>query len=159
MKKFVNHVDHVAWVSRPETIEANVRELEKLSGARLTRFERADMGLVLYISWEAGLEVMAPSAYATEANQPLRDWLEQKGEGVIFVIFGVADLERHKARLEALGCEVGPLVDDHETSPWHHQLVLRERQAGLVMNTNFVLGDIDYADDVVTFVEVQASPE
>jgi len=151
MKKFVNHVDHVAWVSRPENIEANVKALEKLSNARLTRFERRDMGLILYISWEAGLEIMAPSEEPTEANQPLREWLETRGEGVMFVIFGVADLEAHKARLEALGCEVGPLVDDHSSSPWHHKLVLRERQAGLVMNTNFVLGDIDYAEDVVSF--------
>jgi hypothetical protein len=74
MKKFVNHVDHVAWVSRPETIEANVRELEVLSNAQLTRFERQDMGLILYISWEGGLEVVAPSVQPTEANQPLRDW-------------------------------------------------------------------------------------
>jgi hypothetical protein len=151
MKKFVNHVDHVAWVSHPETIEANVSELEALSGARLTRFQRDDMGLILYISWEAGLEVMAPSPKRTEANQPLRDWLETRGEGMMFVIFGVRDLEAHKTRLEALGFEVGPLVDDHESAPWHHQLVLRERQAGLVMNTNFVLGDIDYADSVVAF--------
>lgn len=69
----------------------------------------------------------------------------------MFVIFGVKDLELHKARLEGLGFEVGPLVDDHPSSPWHHQLVLRERQAGLVMNTNFVLGDIDYAEGVIGF--------
>jgi hypothetical protein len=151
MKKFVNHLDHVAWVSRPETIERNVMELEKLSGVRLTRFERQDMGLILYISWEAGLEVMAPSPMPTEANRQLRDWLETRGEGVMFVIFGVKDLEAHKARLEALGFAVGPLVDDHASAPWHQKLVLQERQAGLVMNTNFVLGDIDYAEGVVSF--------
>ena len=122
MKKFINHLDHVAWVSHPENIEANVRQLERLSNARLTRFERRDMGLLLYISWEAGLEVMAPSSgQTTEANQPLRDWLEAKGEGIMFVIFGVADLDAHKARLEAMGCPVGPLVDDHADSPWHPQ--------------------------------------
>ena len=53
MKRFVDHIDHVTWISRPETIEANVAELERLTGARLTRFERQDMGFVMYLSWEA----------------------------------------------------------------------------------------------------------
>jgi len=151
MKKFTNHVDHVAWISRPETLEANVAELEKLTGAKLTRFERQDMGFVMHISWEAGLEVVSPLPEPTEFNQWLRDWLETRGEGVMSVIFGVKDLQAHKARLEALGCEVGPLLDDHPDSPWHGKLTLWERQAGAVMNTALVLGDIDYADGVVPF--------
>jgi len=151
MKKFTNHIDHVAWISRPETLEANIAELEKLTGAKLTRFERRDMGFVMYISWEAGLEVVSPLPEPTEFNQWRRDWLETRGEGVMSVVFGVKDLEQHKARLEALGFEVGPLMDDHPDSPWHDKLTLWERQAGVVMNTAFVLGDIDYADGVVPF--------
>lgn len=151
MKKFRNHIDHVAWISRLETIEANVRELEKLSGAKLTRFERKDMGFVMYISWEAGLEVVAPLDEPTEFNQMLRDWLETRGEGVMSVVFGVKDLEKHKKRLEALGFEVGPLMDDHPDSPWHDRIVLWERMGGVVMNTGFILGDIDYADDMIPF--------
>ena len=42
-------------------------------------------------------------------------------------------------------------LDDHPDSPWHDTLVLWERTAGAVMNTNFILGDIDYADDVIPF--------
>ena len=122
MKKFSNHIDHVAWISRPENLEANVAQLEKLADAKLTRFERKDMGFVMYISWEAGLEVVAPLEVPTEFNQMLRDWLETRGEGVMSVVFGVRDLDRHKARLEALGFEVGPLMDDHPDSPWHNKL-------------------------------------
>ena len=151
MKKFTNHIDHVAWISRPENLEANIAQLEKLTGAKLARFERKDMGFIMYISWEAGLEVVAPMAEPTEFNQWLRQWLETRGEGVMSVVFGVRDLDKHKARLEALGVPVGPLMDDHPDSPWHDQLVLWERQAGEVMNTAFVLGDIDYADDVIPF--------
>ncbi|CAN7316622.1 hypothetical protein LJR225_001782 [Phenylobacterium sp. LjRoot225] len=151
MRKFTNHIDHVAWISWPETLEANIAELEKLAGAKLTRFERQDMGFVMYISWEAGLEVVSPLPEPTEFNQWLRDWLDTRGEGVMSVVFGVRDLERHKARLEALGFEVGPLMDDHPDSPWRDTLTLWERQAGVVMNTNFILGDIDYADGVIPF--------
>ena len=155
MKKFLNHVDHVAWISRPENLDANVAKLEKLTGAKLARFSRKDMGFTMCISWEAGLEILAPSAQPTQFNQPLRDWLATRGEGVMFVIFGVKQLEQHKARLEALGVEVGPLMDDHPDSPWHDKLVLRERAAGILMNSCFVLGDIDYADGLISFDEVK----
>ena len=151
MKKFTNHIDHVAWISRADTVEANVARLEQLAEAKLTRFERKDMGFVMYINWEAGLEVVAPLKEPTEFNKILRDWLDTRGEGVMSVVFGVRDLNKHKARLEALGFAVGPLMDDHPDSPWHHKLVLWERMAGDVMNSCFILGDIDYADGVIPF--------
>jgi len=151
MKKFINHVDHVAWLSRPENLDANVAQLEKLTGATLTRFSRADMGFTMCISWEAGLEVVAPHEERTDFNSWLWSELEAKGEGVTSVVFGVKDLDAHKARLAKLGFEVGPLMDDHPDSPWHNKLVLWERMAGEAMNTNIILGDIDYADDVIPF--------
>jgi hypothetical protein len=151
MKKFINHVDHVAWLSRPENLDANVADLEKVTGAKLTKFARKDMGFTMCISWEAGLEVVAPMEERTEFNSWLWSELDKKGEGVTSVVFGVKDLDAHKARLARLGIEVGELMDDHSDSPWHDRLVLWERAAGEVMNTNIILGDIDYADDVIPF--------
>lgn len=136
MQKFISHVDHVAWLSRPENLETNVAHLEALTGATLVRFDREDMGFSMCISWEAGLEVVAPMEHRTDFNRWLWSELEKKGEGVTSVVFGVRDLDAHKARLEALGIPVGPLMDDHPDSPWHDQLVLWERTAGEVMNTN-----------------------
>jgi hypothetical protein len=154
MKKFANHIDHVVWISRLESIEANVAALEKLTEAKLTRFDRTDMGFVMYLSWEAGLEVVAPMTERTEFNQALYERLQTHGEGLLGVVFGVRDLDKHKARLEGLGMWVGPLMDDHPDSPWRHKLVLRERMASPVMNSWFILGDIDYADDVIPFGDV-----
>ncbi len=153
MKKFINHVDHVAWLSHPDNLEANVARLEQITGATLRRFSREDMGFTMCISWEAGLEVVAPMEKRTDFNQWLWSELEAKGEGVSSVVFGVKDLDAHKARLEKLGFEVGPLMDDHPDSPWHDQLELWERNAGEVMNTNIILGDIDYNDNVIPFVD------
>ena len=67
------------------------------------------------------------------------------------VVFGVKDLDWHKARLAKMGIEVGPLMDDHPSSPWHDKLVLWERVAGEAINTNIVLGDIDYQDGLIPF--------
>ena len=151
MKKFVNHIDHVTWISRIENLEANVATLEKLADAKLTRFERHDMGFIMYLSWEAGLEVVSPMDEVTDFNRALHDRLDTQGEGILGVVYGVGNLDEHKARLEALGFEPGPLMDDHPDSPWHDRLVLWERLAGTVMNSWFVLGDIKYADDVIPF--------
>ncbi len=153
MKKFINHVDHVAWISRPENLDINIAQLEKLTGATLTRFTRKDMGFTMCISWEAGLEVVAPMEDRTDFNQWLWSELEAKGEGVSSVVFGVKGLEEHKARLAKIGIEVGPLMDDHPDSPWHDKIELWERMAGEAINTNIVLGDIKYADGVIPFVD------
>ncbi|HKX80277.1 MAG TPA: hypothetical protein VJM34_17330 [Novosphingobium sp.] len=153
MKKLVNHVDHVAWISRPENLDANVAELERLSGATLARSD-SRMGITVCISWEAGLEVIAPTGEETPINKELREYLETRGEGVYAVIFGVADIEAHKRRLEALGLKVGPEVGGGPSASSGARVVVRERRVKQVMNSWFVLGDIDYADDVVSFADV-----
>lgn len=151
MKKFVNRIDHVTWISRPENIESNVATLEALSGARLTRFDREDMGFSMYINWEAGLEVVTPMEKPTDFNRMLYDWLESRGEGLMGVVFGIRDLDKHKARLEEQGFDVGPIMDDHPDSPWHHKIRLFERVGGVVMNSTFILGDIDYQEGMIRF--------
>jgi hypothetical protein len=154
MKKFVNHVDHVTWISSLANLEANVAQLEAITDGKLLRFERPDMGFVMYLDWDAGLEVVAPMDERTDFNQALHDRLDKQGEGLLGIVFGVNDLEKHKDKLEAKGMWVGPLMDDLPTSPWHHRLTLRERMAPEVMNSWMVLGQIDYEDDVVKFVDV-----
>lgn len=150
-KKFVNHIDHVTYISRPENAEENVARLEALSGARLTRFDREDMGFTMYLSWEAGLEVVTPMERRTDFNQLLYGWLEERGEGLMGVVYGIRDLEKHRQRLEAQAFEVGPIMDDHPDSPWHHKIRLFERLGGVVMNSTFILGDIDYSEGMISF--------
>jgi hypothetical protein len=159
MKKFINHVDHVTWISRLENIEANVANLETITDGHLVRFERADMGFVMYLDWDSGLEVVAPFDERTEFNQALHDRLQTHGEGILGIVFGVDNLEKHKEKLEAKGLQIGPLMDDLPSSPWHDRLVLRERAAPAVMNSWMILGQIDYQDDVVKFVDVTQGTE
>lgn len=150
-KKFVNHVDHVTYISWPHTIQENLAQLSALSGATFTRFDRHDMGFTMYLSWEAGLEVVTPMEGSTDFNQLLYGWLEERGEGLMGVVFGIRDLEQHRQRLEAQGFEVGPVMDDHADSPWHHKIRLFERLGGVVMNSTFILGDIDYSEGMIRF--------
>lgn len=151
MKKLVNHVDHVTWICRLENLETNVAKLEKLADAKMTRFERRDMGFVMYLCWEAGLEMVAPLDEPTEFCRMMNHWLNTRGEGVMSIVYGVRNLEKHRQRVEALGYQVGPIMDDHVDSPWHEKLVLHERVAGEFLGSLFILGDIDYADGVIPF--------
>ncbi len=155
MQKFTNHIDHVAWISRLENLDANLAALEARAGATLMRHEHAENGYVMCVNWEAGLEVLAPLDQRTDYNAMMHDWLETKGEGVIFVAFGVADLDAHAARLAAVGIDVSPTFEDRSETPWRDQLVLKERIAGMVMNSYFVLADIDYADGIIPFGDAQ----
>ncbi len=156
MKKFINHIDHVTWISKLENIEKNVAEIEAVTDGKLLRFQRDDMGFVMYIDWDAGLEVVSPYDEKTEFNQGMHDWLATRGEGLLGVVYGVEDLEKHKDKLEARGIPIGPVMDDLPTSPWHDRLVLRERAVmQLVCGGQFVLGQIDYVDDAIKFVDVE----
>lgn len=153
MEKFTNHIDHVAWISRYETLEENLAALEARADARLMRYTHEENGYVICVNWEAGLEVLAPLPGRTDYNGMMHDWLESRGEGVIFVAFGVSDLDKHAARLQAVGIDVGPHFEDRAETPWRDQLVLRERTAGMVMGSVFVLADIDYVDGLIPFGE------
>ena len=155
VKKFINHVDHVAWICRYENVEANIARLEALSGVTLERFERKDIGISISANWESGLELLSPLPARTEFNGGLYDHLDAHGEGVYAVVFGVPSLEKHKHYLEARGFEVGPEVDDHVDSPWHDKMVLRERMTDPFLTSNFVLGQIDYRDDIIRFEPVK----
>jgi hypothetical protein len=153
MKKIVDHVDHVVWACRLETIEANVAELEKRTGAKFDRVEHG-MGILMYVDWSAGLEVQAPLESDKGYGKTLTDWLDAHGEGILGVVFGVRDLEARRVAVESLGVEVGPLMTTSPTSPYRDQLFGRERMTGTVMNTIITLGEIDYADGLISFEDV-----
>jgi hypothetical protein len=151
MKKFTNHVDHVAWVSRPETLEANLEQLSKLTQATFRRFVNEEYGMVSCVDWAAGLEVLAPLERDTEFNKMLKERLAERGEGVLFVVFGVDDLDEAKARIDSVGGTVGPLMETSPLQPWYKEVLIRERIAGAVMNTTITLGDIGYPDGMIGF--------
>jgi len=155
VKKIVDHIDHVVWISGPDNLAENVATLEAVANTKLTRFEREDMGFIMYLSWEAGIELVCPMDKPTDFNAALKAHLETRGEGIIGVVFGVKNLDEHKARLAAIGITAGPEMNDLPTSPWHHKLTLRECMAGVVMNSWFILGDIDYTEGVVRFEDVK----
>ena len=67
----------------------------------------------------------------------------------------MANLEAHKAKLEAKGFDIGPLMTGDPVEPWYNRLLLRERFGPPVMGSWMVFSQIDYNDDVIRFVDVE----
>jgi len=114
------------------------------------------MGAVICVDWSAGLEVVAPLPDRTAMNEALYGRLETIGEGLLAVVYGVENLEAHKAKLEAKGFQIGPLMEGDPIEPWYNRLFLRERFAPPVMGSWMVFSQIDYNDDVIRFVDIKS---
>lgn len=155
MKKFINHVDHVVWISRLENAEKHVADLEAITDGKFVRYARDDMAVVLYIDWDGGLELVAPYEERNELNEALHARLDTFGEGLLAMVYGVEDLEKHKEKLEAKGMQIGPLMTDLPDAPWIDRIILRERFAPQAVNSWIVLSQIDYQDNVIKFVDVK----
>jgi hypothetical protein len=153
-QKFINHVDHVAWVSKWENLDANIAHLEAITGARLGRFPSEDGTRIVCVDWTTGLEVVAPMGEPCEANAALRGRLESHGEGVVAVIYGVENLEAHMNKLEAMGHPKGDLMGGERGKPWT-EILLRERFGPPIMGTWTVFSEIDYDDGLISFVDVK----
>jgi hypothetical protein len=165
MRQFLNHVDHVAWVCHIENLERYAKQLSALANVEMMGpFVREDLGLSVYISYEGGLEIVAPlDGVHNEFNSPLRDRLAEKGEGIFVVILGVPSLDTAVKRARDLGYEPGPelaAVDaaNGRLPPWMHQhSVMRESVVGDFMNSWFAFGEIHYVDGVIKTVEPKAA--
>lgn len=159
MNQNVNHMDHVLWLCRLENIESYVKELSALTGRSFHGpVDRADLGARVFISWEGGLEIIAPLDMDTPFTTQCRARLEQKGEGLWTVVFGVPDIGQARARAERLGYQTSDLIENPPDAPWQHQTrVMKESVVGEFMNTGFVFGEIEYEAGV--FVTARHKPD
>lgn len=150
MSQNINRVDHVVWLVQAENQEKYV---EQLSALFRTQFDgpliRADFGTKFWVSWEAGLEVFAPWG----DNDQAKMWskrLEERGEGVLSVVFGVRDIEEANAHARQLGYPVSPIIGFAGDEPWKHKLeCFRETIIGDALGTLLGFGEIRYAEGVI----------
>lgn len=155
MNKFIDHVDHVAWICRSENIEQKVAQIGALCGVDFGEpAVRADLGLTIYLSWEAGLEIVTPHETRTSYNRLLHERLDRHGEGMWAVVFGVADLEEARERARSLGYEPSPVVGESPDSPWAGKVLsVRESRATEILGTWIIFGEISYPDGIVSYLQ------
>lgn len=152
MKQFLNHVDHVAWICQPENLEPTVKSLSLLCDIDFGEpAVREDLGLTIYLSWESGLEVVAPHANLTPYNKLLHERLNTRGEGMWGIVFGVENLEDARERASSLGYTPSPVVGESPFSPWASKVTsVRESRATEILGTWIIFGEITYPEGIVS---------
>jgi hypothetical protein len=157
-RRYLNRVDHFIWVVRPENIARYVEQATRLFGVEFEHMHGptvAGTDRDCYVSFDAGLEFMAPLGRGDATSAQFLDYLEEHGEGPWGFVFGVADLGEPSARARAAGFPVGELVqsDDPQAREramrsWTaHVRDAREIYVGTFLGTEIMFGDMRYAGD------------
>jgi len=115
------HVDHVILCLEPENVAAAAATFTKLLDIDLEGpLERAGTGLVIYVDWDAGIELMAPSDPSIAREQ--RQFLDEHGEGVFRICFNFPDRDEALDRATSMGIEVRSRFDVLDLFPhWRNR--------------------------------------
>lgn len=146
-------VHHVGLVYYPENVEAAVSTIETMLGIRMTPApEGLSLGCRGWINYDARLEIVAPIGPVDELGLTgpaaalvtrLYQHLESRGEGLLAIVFDVADdLEDAVSRAESLGATVGAryvMPDDEINGRYGHFV---ETEVGTVAGVYWWLSDI-----------------
>ncbi len=109
MQQHINHVDHVCFIYRRENFEKAKDQFTKALG--ITDWngpqELPYFGVLQAQSLSTGIEILTPLIDGT----PFDDYLRERGEGFLALIYGVADV--HKAAAEAQANGIQPIFDEN----------------------------------------------
>jgi 4-hydroxyphenylpyruvate dioxygenase-like putative hemolysin len=143
MPQMLNHVDHVAYMCRPENHDAYVDKLEQLFKFEFEAHHEVP-GLRFTWSWSTGLEILSPIGVDEPAAKAARDFLELRGEGVYGVVVGVANLEAALSHARSLGYSPGALLTLDIDAPWREQLDFQQCVIERFLGSHLLAGEIKY---------------
>jgi hypothetical protein len=103
MSNTVNCVHHVVWCVKAESLPRVRAYCEEGLGLSMEDLDLPDLGIHVLISWDGGIEIMAPTYPSGTLVASANEFLESRGEGVYSVVFNVASLEDAVERLQAQG--------------------------------------------------------
>jgi hypothetical protein len=143
----VGQIDHVVMMCRPENLEAATDRLSKMLEIEFEYFDAPLQGIKGALSIDSGLEYIAPLCDGSAMSDSLLRLLDEKGEGIHSITFGVADAKETKVRLDRDGFKAREPYDAinesapdfmHDKFSTTKEVHMRERIAG----TLFVLSEI-----------------
>ena len=116
LQQAIQRVDHVAIVVYPENVDKYVDQISRVLGVTFDKPTVVEStGVVAALSWDSGLEILAP------LKKEGRFWerLQKHGEGTCIIVFGVADMDAAKQRARDNGVEPGDEVKLGGAEPWY----------------------------------------
>lgn len=129
MEQAIQKIDHVAIIVYRENLDAYVAKFSAVLGIEFDQPAIVEStGVVAALSWDSGLEILAP------LRNEGRYWdrLQKYGEGSTIIVFGVQDMDAAQQRVRDAGVEVGFEVKLGGTEPWFDRFeVFREARLNM----------------------------
>lgn len=119
----IGRVSHVVFRVEPDHLD-ELRDLFLAIGAE--PFELVDdpeLGLRVWVSFDSGIEIIAPVYETGRAYAAVRAVLDQHGEGFHNLVFGVADLEAAATAAASVGVAEIRRVSFTGSPRWEDQFV------------------------------------
>jgi 4-hydroxyphenylpyruvate dioxygenase-like putative hemolysin len=138
----VGRIYHVTIIVKPGNFDHCIETYSKMLGISFSAKKRLDdYGVINAVSFEAGLEILAP--LDTESVYAKR--LQERGEGCHYICFGVADIDEAVGRARASGATVlfqrDALVDAPQLTGQFDRFQIA--QLDPLFGTGFVLEQIE----------------
>lgn len=112
----MGRIDHIAILVRLENLTTAVEHYSNLLDISFEGpFESDVTGITFYIDWESGMEIYAPRV--RELAEDRFKFLEEHGEGVFRVVFGVPDIDDAVARARGMGHDVPVQLTAFDLNP------------------------------------------
>ena len=111
MGRSVGKVDHVVMMVWPENLDAAVERVRQLCEVEFEYFDVPVQGVKGALSTETGLEFIAPRRDGSSSSDSLVRLLEEKGEGLHSITFGVADAHATHERITRQGFKTRGVFD------------------------------------------------
>jgi len=143
MQQPVNRVSHVVYCLRPETFERAADFFRSALGVELEDSSRPELGLRILVSLANGIELISPTPELGPTPERFTRFLDEHGEGIYDIVYGVDDLDRAAARAEAHGVAVTHRGSFADVEPWVGRFeALDEAHLEPVHGLRFTLGYI-----------------
>jgi predicted enzyme related to lactoylglutathione lyase len=139
-----NRVSHVVYCFRPENFDRAAEFLSNVLGAKFEDSSRPELGLRILISLESGLELISPSPDIGAVGERFTKFLDEHGEGVYNIVYGVEDLDETSERAKAYGVNVTHRSSFADLPPWKGRFdVLDEAHFEPHLGMKITLGRIE----------------
>jgi hypothetical protein len=144
MQQPINRVSHVVYCFTAENLPRAVAFLSEVLGATFEESSRPELGLRIMISLENGLELIAPAPDLGPVPERFTQHLEQYGEGVYNIVYGVRDLDEVTIRAKQFGVGVTHRGSFADLPPWQGRFdVLDEAHLEPHLGMKITLGRIE----------------
>jgi methylmalonyl-CoA/ethylmalonyl-CoA epimerase len=118
MQQPLNRVSHVVYCLRPESLDRVTEFFRSALDVELEDASRPELGLRIFVSLASGIELISPAPDLGPTPERFTQFLDEHGEGVYDVVFGVDDLDAASERAERHGASVTHRGSFAHVEPW-----------------------------------------